>query len=351
MKVFTAVGVILTIVGVFFLIQVSLPSQATSPADVDTMHQAAPILALVLLPMGLLFITVGLWVTRVNANRSKLFAQGLAGEATIVSAVETGMTVNDRPVAKLTMSILLPGRTSYTVEHREVVPLLALGMITPGSTLPVAVDPVDPQKLAIDWSGQMQARALNPMAANRGAVASGPGAVSRPNTLSRMGSTTTAPKTVGAQVAAPPIDMGIFAGQDQSITTIDLGTLIGQAAQAGVSFSPGTAAAGTVATQTPGVTINTGGDPYHAQLEALRTSGSSGRALIKSVQDIGVAIQGEKVENFELEVTPDVGSGYTVQHVGFVPASAVSRAMAGTSVRVHIDRTNPQNVVIDWAAS
>jgi len=104
--------------------------------------------------------------------------------------------------------------------------------------------------------------------------------------------------------------------------------------------------------QTPSVTISTstGGDAYQAQLAALRGSGSTGRAVIKSVEDLGVVIQGEKGERFALDVTPDGGSPYPVQHAGFVPSSAAPRSQAGISVVVHIDRSNPQNVVIDWAA-
>ncbi len=109
---------------------------------------------------------------------------------------------------------------------------------------------------------------------------------------------------------------------------------------------------GTAGGQAPSMIISTtgGGDVYQAQLAALRTSGSTGREVIRSVEDLGVMIQGEKVERFELDVTPDRGAMYPVQHSGFVPASAAACAVAGASVVVHIDRSNPQNVVIDREA-
>ena len=65
--------------------------------------------------------------------------------------------------------------------------------------------------------------------------------------------------------------------------------------QAGITFGPG-----TVVGQPQVTTISTtgGGDVYQAQLAALRDSGLVGRAVIKSVEDLGVVIQGDKVERF-----------------------------------------------------
>ncbi len=333
-------GVIFTIVGAFFLFQTLQPSH---PSDfrIDPMQEAAPILALVFLPIGVIFTIVGFYFNRIIGNRDKLIAQGLAGQATVVEAAETGMYVNERPMVKLTLNVMLPGRPPYTIEHREVVPLIALGMITPGSTLPVAVDPVDPHKLAIDWSGETQARAMKPTAGNYGVPASAPGGMPMPNTLSAMG-TSAAPNTLQPLAPGSPAPMG-----NLSTTTLDLSALYGQMALAGIAFTPGTAGGQA---QSVIISATGGGDAYQAQLAALRTSGATARAVIKSVDDLGVVIQGEKVERFELEVTADGGTAYPVQHSGFVPASAEARAVAGSSVIVHIDRTNPQNVVIDWAA-
>jgi hypothetical protein len=303
---FTVLGIIFAIVGAFFAFQALQPSSvAEGSFDVDVMHEAAPILALVFLPMGIIFTAVGLLVGRSMGNRQKLIEQGLAGQATVMGAAETGMYVNERPMVRLTLNVAVPGRSPYTIEHREVIPFIALGMITPGSVLAVAVDPVDPKKLAIDWSGETRARTMNPMPGygapgSYGAAPAMPTGVPMPNTLSSMGSAAAAPNTLQPQVT----------------------------------------------------TINTtgGGDVYQAQLEALRDSGLVGRAVIKSVEDLGVVIQGDKVERFELDVTPNGGPMYSVQHSGFVPAALAHRAMAGAGVVVHIDRANPQNVVIDWAA-
>jgi hypothetical protein len=127
------------------------------------------------------------------------------------------MYVNERPIVKLTLNVTVRGHAPYTVEPREVIPFIALGMITPGSTLLVAVDPVDPQKLAIDWGGQTQARAMNPMAGSYGAPPATPGTVPLPNTLSTMGSTAAAPNTLQAPAPGTPMALG----QNLSATMTD----------------------------------------------------------------------------------------------------------------------------------
>lgn len=347
MKFFTVLGVIFAIVGAFFMFQALQPSHPTSQFDIDVMHEAAPILALVFLPMGIIFAAVGLAVGRMVGNRQKLIEQGLAGHATVIGAAETGMYVNERPMVELTLNVTVPGRPPYAIEHREVIPFIALGMITPGSIVAVAVDPVDPTKLAIDWSGETQRRAMNPMPGSYGALPATPGSMPLPNTLSTAGWTAPVPNTLLPQAPDGPQGMPTQVGQTMSSTGTDINEFDGAMAQAGIGFTPG-----TTGVQPQMVTISTtgGGDVYQAQLAALRGSGLTGRAVIKSVEDLGVVIQGDKVERFELDVTPTDGAMYTVQHSGFVPGALAHRAMAGAGVVVHIDRQNPQNIVIDWAA-
>jgi hypothetical protein len=350
LKFFTVLGVIFAIVGAFFLFQAIQPSSvAAGSFDVDVTREAAPILALVFLPMGIIFTAVGLLVGRSMGNRQKLIEQGIAGQATVMSAAETGMYVNERPMVRLTLNVSVPGRLPYTVEHREVIPFIALGMITPGSTLAVAVDTIDPKKLAIDWSGETRARAMGPVPGSYGAPPAMPASVPMPNTLSTMGSAMAAPNTLQPQAPGIPQGQGMPApmGPNPTVMTSDVSQLYGAMAQTGIAITQGTAVGQP---QTMTISTTGGGDIYQAQLAALRDSGLVGRAVIKSVEDLGVVIQGDKVERFELDVTPNGGPMYSVQHSGFVPAPLAHRAVAGAGVVVHIDRANPQNVVIDWAA-
>ena len=180
-------------IGAFFGYQALHPASSSAFGGDD----AAPILALTFLPMGIIFTLVGLFASRMSANREKLLETGLAGQATVQSVTETGVFVNERPMVRMHLIVSVPGRAPYPVVHNEVVPLIALGMITPGSALPVAVDPANPQKLAIDWSGETRARALGgaPAMGVYQATAQPVAGMPVPNTLSSLASAA-APNTL-----------------------------------------------------------------------------------------------------------------------------------------------------------
>jgi hypothetical protein len=63
----------------------------------DVGHDAAPILAITFLPMGIIFTLVGFFAMRLSGNRNQLMQTGLAGQATIQSVAETGAYINERP--------------------------------------------------------------------------------------------------------------------------------------------------------------------------------------------------------------------------------------------------------------
>lgn len=344
MKIFTIIGVILLVIGLFFAYQAMQPAVTTGPFDIDVMHEAAPSVALTLVPLGLIFTLVGWYMTRAMGQRDELIEHGLPGMATISSAAETGVFVNERPMIKLTMTVQVPGQPPYAVEHREVVPLVALGMITPGSTLPVVVKPTDPQKLAIDWSGESQTRLLYQASGGTtvgmGASAMGtPATVAAPNTLTSMGSSFGAPNTLSATptpAAAP--DGWVAAGET------DAGSGYQTPGRAGITASGGAPIpVGSMMMSDAGHV-----DVYEQQVAGMRPMADPGRATIVTAQDMGVAVQSDKLIQFMLNVTPETGASYVVQHVGIVPPGAMVRAMPGARVAVLIDRNNPQNVVIDW---
>jgi hypothetical protein len=341
-KVFTIVGIVLLAFGIYFAYQAMQPSQGVF----DFMHEGAPIIALTLIPMGVIFTAVGWYTTRAVGRHDQLIAQGLPGMATISSAAETGVYINERPMIKLTMTVQVPGRPPYTVEHREVIPLVALGMITPGSTLPVAVDPTNPQKLAIDWSGHTQTRLINQAGAGAApGMATGstamPTMVSGPNALGGMNSSLRAPNTLSAvpTLVAAPGPSGPAPGMDPSS--------VYQLGHAGFMFTGGTPV--QVGQAGPVMTTATGqADAYQQQVAGMRATSNPGRATIITAQDLGVAVQSDKIIQFMLNVTPESGASYVVQNAGIVPPMAIARALPGASVAVLIDRSNPQNVVIDW---
>lgn len=354
MRIFTIIGVVLTVIG-FGLLIYSFVTPSKGPFDFA--GQAAGIASWTLIPLGIIFTLVGVYISRLLGNRGKLLREGIPGTATILGVSETGVYINQRPMAKLQLQITVPGRPPYTVEHNEVIPMLALGMITPGSTVPVAVDREDPDKLAIDWSGQTRFRTMGaPMGATPGGQ-SGSAGTPQPNTLSASGSAT--PNTlandggVGYAAIAPTTsasstNLGTPMGMGMGFPvmtaaggiTVDLSSLMQRLSAMGINVDSHLATMTTM----PTVTI----DARNQALSALKQTGVSGRAVIREVEDMGVTIGTDKLMRYTLDVTPVGKPTYTVSSAGVVPANALSRAVAGATVPVHIDGTNPHNLMLDW---
>ncbi|MEA2623801.1 MAG: hypothetical protein QOH61_2711, partial [Chloroflexota bacterium] len=272
--------------------------------------------------------------------------QGIPGQATILSLAETGMLINDRPVARMTMNVVVPGRPPYVIEHREAVPLIALGMVTPGSTLPVAVDASDPHKLAIDWGGDAAAASAGAPLPNT--LSSGGAGL--PNTLqSDQAEPGWAPAPVAWSGSQAP---GSGFPQMPTITIggtgVDLSAIFQQLAQAGITLG---AAGMPINVTNTSTVIDARPADLAAHLAAMRQAGIPGRATIRTANDLGVAVHGSELVSLGLDVFPESGSGYQAQVTALVPAGSAGRAVVGGGLPVFIDRSNPQNLAIDWDAA
>jgi hypothetical protein len=370
-KIFTILGIVFLVVGGYFAY---LALQPASDA-IDVGHEAAPILAITFLPIGIIFTLVGLYVTRLGSARNKLLQTGVPGQATVMGAAETGVYINERPMVRLQLNVSVPGRAPYSVEHSEVIPLIALGMITPGSSLPVVVDGTDPQKLMVDWSGETRARAMSAAAAmgTYPTVAQAGVGMPLPNTLS-SGVSAPAPNTLsgapqvgaaGGSGADPtsgvgfamPMGMlgmtGMTGGtQGQPMfsfggTGIDLSGIYKQLAAAGVTITGGMPQ--MMGSSTTVIDARPGDVAEH--LAQLKGSGGSGTAAVTGVQDMGMAIHGNQLTMLELNVTPQGGAAYPARVTALVPPAEAGRAVVGGSLPVFIDHSNPQNLAIDWDAA
>ena len=80
-----------------------------------------------------------------RADRAdRLKREGIPGRARIVEMTQTGMYVNSQPRVRLKLLIQAPGVAEFEAEDTYTVPLIALGALTSGGTLPVYLDRVDP---------------------------------------------------------------------------------------------------------------------------------------------------------------------------------------------------------------
>jgi hypothetical protein len=90
-----------------------------------------------------------------------LLANGQLGRGIILALDIKGTTLQSgnglvERVCEMTLEVALDNVPRYQAKTRQRVPEIALGTIQPGhTTVPVRVDPNDPQNIAIDWDEQL----------------------------------------------------------------------------------------------------------------------------------------------------------------------------------------------------
>ena len=91
------------------------------------------------------------WMNKRADQKDAVISAGVRGEATILSAEQTSLYVNNQPRVKLRLRVQSP-YAEFEDERTETVPLVALGLLTNGRPLVVYMDPKDPNRYVIDWS-------------------------------------------------------------------------------------------------------------------------------------------------------------------------------------------------------
>ncbi len=84
-----------------------------------------------------------------QARAQRLMSVGIVGQAVIDGVADTGVTVNDHPKVMLDLTVTVPGGAPYKAAVTQVVSRIAKGSFQAGATVPVRVDPEDPQVLMI----------------------------------------------------------------------------------------------------------------------------------------------------------------------------------------------------------
>jgi hypothetical protein len=131
------------------------------------------------------------------------------------------------------------------------------------------------------------------------------------------------------------------------MTGATLGAVMEQLARSGISIDPNVLAQGAVTSSQSSTSI--GASPTgQAANAALLADGRPGTALIREARDTGIDVHGDSVVELTLDVTPEGGGSYEVRTAALVPAAAGSRALPGATIRVRIDRVQPDRVAFDW---
>jgi hypothetical protein len=352
----------------------------------------------IFLLVGTILSAIGVFMWLGQRRDARIRREGIAGTAQIMDIGETNMTVNDRPVLDLTLQVTVPGRSSYSTKKRITMPWSAMGRLVVGGTVPVMVDRVDPDQVVVDWASApaMGFTIGTPVTFGSpglpASVAFGapppPPPPPVPNQLSgsamAMPSQPVAPSAMPGQPGAPSMPgqwssgaqassqggealLQYLRGMGIEITGPMAGMIASAVPQYGAGHDQAMPGGGAPPPPPPPPPMTMGSPsamamsgapaamaPGPAPLDIrpdeseLRQSGIAGRATIRSAEDLGVGGAGERLVRLELEVAPAGHSPYAIQHVTMVPESTMPRLAPGTSLAVHVDRANPQNLAIDW---
>jgi hypothetical protein len=114
------------------------------------------VILVTLLVAAPVLIISGIFVARLLGNSSRnraILAAGEPAQAVIVSVVDTGVTVNDCPQARLTLEVRPAARPPFVAETTLLVGRFQTGMVMPGMPVQVRFDPADPSRVAVESLG------------------------------------------------------------------------------------------------------------------------------------------------------------------------------------------------------
>lgn len=106
--------------------------------------------AWMMLAVGLLLAGCGVLDRMSGEGEAKRIRRvGQAADARVLEIWDTGITVNNDPVVAFRLEVRPRDGAPYEVETRGLVSRLHVPQVQPGATLPVAIDPHDPKKVAL----------------------------------------------------------------------------------------------------------------------------------------------------------------------------------------------------------
>jgi hypothetical protein len=139
--------------------------------------------------------------------------------------------------------------------------------------------------------------------------------------------------------------MGLFKGMKDAMGSANQAMEQAQQYQqqnGGMAGMGGMAAAGTNVGQLAADQGSLQGQAH--EFNRILTVGGAGSALIRTHVDAGEQVAGNPVWIFDLEVTPEGGAPYTVQHREIVSTMAMGSYPDGSSMACRIDPADPQKI-------
>lgn len=246
-------------------------------------------------------IVGGVIIGRRAAATGQLLTTGIAGQATITAMTQTGVYLNEQPQINMQLLVSLPNQTPYAASHHEFVPLMLLGRLTSGAPLAVRVDPMDLNKIAVDW----------------GASGFGAGAT---------------PMSAALPAAMPAAPGASASGMDESLAQVQA-ALAQSGMRATAPFA--TAAQGNYTVE---------------QLRAhLRQNGQDASATIDKLEDSGKVVGDERLYTMEMTLKiPGRTDQKLPSSAAMVPLAKSHKLFQGMTVPVKYEATNPNLLMVDW---
>ncbi len=273
----------------------------------------------ILAAVGLLLIVIGLIVGRRAAAVDQILATGIPGTAQIMGMTQTGMYLNEQPQIELNLLVTVPGRPPYAATHKSFVPFILLGRLGSGAPLSVKVDPVDPQKLVVDWQRTGFAAPMGmPMAGMQPMGQPMMGTQPIPDAAPLQSGT-------GSQTTAS-------GGVDESLSQV----------QAALAASGAAAAA-------PFASAAQGNLSVEQLREYLRTSGLQGEARIDKLTDTGQIVGDERLYTMQVTLElPGQEPRQLAESAAMVPLRAMHKVHVGWKVPVRVAADNPNLMMFEW---
>lgn len=105
---------------------------------------------LVLLIVGVILWRVLTPIFRGQKLTQELLVSGEMAQARILRLAETGMMINNSPVADILMEVRPQNRAPFQAQARMAISMLRVAQVQPGAVVPVRFDPMDVSKVVID---------------------------------------------------------------------------------------------------------------------------------------------------------------------------------------------------------
>ncbi|MFN2389358.1 MAG: hypothetical protein ABR575_07120 [Actinomycetota bacterium] len=106
--------------------------------------------------VGLALVVGARRVAARAARSDRILETGTPAIAEITDVEQTGTTLNDNPMLKLTLTIYDDDQPLFPVVHKEFVPQAYMSRIQVGARLPVKIDPLDSSSLVIEWDKRLE---------------------------------------------------------------------------------------------------------------------------------------------------------------------------------------------------